>query len=276
MYEPIYLPKMKKSKLLLGGVSYAVIHTNKFKDPNSKDLDQLHMHGYTEIFFCLSSDVAFLVDGKLYSVNHGEAIVSHQNQVHVCVFNKPKNYEYFCLWINAGENFHVSSCIPQPNLLTFDGKTKEKLFSLFYRLNELSKKEQEFESSLTFLQILEIFKNNYQSNFSKEILPEFFQKIINYINDNFIEIKTVKEIADKFFISTTTLLRNFNKYLRITPKKYLEQLKLSNAVKMLNKGSTVTEACFNSGFSDVSHFIVLFKKEFKTSPFKYKTERENF
>ena len=275
MYEPLYLPKMKKVNILSGNVSYAISYSKKYKDLKSNEIESLHMHGYTEFFFSLSNDISFFVDGKLYSVGVGEAIVSLANEIHVCNFNKPKSYEYFCFWVEA-DNPCILECIPKSKSLSFDEDTKDRLFSLLFQLNSLTEKEDEFESSVVFLQVLEILKNSHQKNYSKTAFPEEFQQILNYINENFLEIKTVKDIADKFFISSTTLLRSFNKYLNITPRKYLEQVKLSLAVELLNKGETVTDACLNSGFSDVSHFIVLFKKKFSVSPFKYKERRKKF
>ena len=273
MYEPYYIPKLKNADLLSGNVCYSLTHSTKFVRPNDDGLDELHIHGYIEIFFNVASDVSFFVNDKLLPVGNGDAVISHPNEVHKCVFNSAKNHEYFCLWIDTNGNSSLSSHFPKNNLLSFDKDTKEEIFSLLFRLYKIDEGGNEVEKTRIILQIIESLKNNRPSGQAKTILPNSFQAVLTYISENFANLKTVQEVADKFFISPTTLLRNFNKYLCISPRKYLEQVKLSNAVQLLNQGSSVTEASLNSGFSDVSHFIVLFKKKFGTSPFKYKNTK---
>ena len=56
----------------------------------------------------------------------------------------------------------------------------------------------------------------------------------------------------------------------MTPKRYLEDKKLQKACILLKEQRKVIEACFESGFSDYSHFISIFKKNFNTTPMKYK------
>ena len=96
------------------------------------------------------------------------------------------------------------------------------------------------------------------------------QNVLDYMKENFSVINSLKNVTDKFFISTATLNRWFAKYIKLSPKKYLENLKLQNAKKLLLLGNSVTEACFNSGFNDCSYFICLFKARFNVTPYKYK------
>ena len=101
-------------------------------------------------------------------------------------------------------------------------------------------------------------------------MPQNINNILNHINKNYASIKNINALAAEFNISITTLERYFKKHLSITPKRYLEDKKLSNACLMLRQNFSVTEACFESGFDDYSHFIAIFKKNFNTTPLKYK------
>ena len=103
-------------------------------------------------------------------------------------------------------------------------------------------------------------------------LPDNINEIIMYINKNFASLKNIHSLAETFHISITTLERYFKKYLSMTPKRYLEDKKLSHACYLLRRNLSVTEACFESGFDDYSHFITIFKKNFHTTPLKYKKE----
>ena len=56
---------------------------------------------------------------------------------------------------------------------------------------------------------------------------------------------------------------------------YIKKKRLGNAVKLLSKGCTVTEASYQSGFPDYSNFISVFKKTYGTTPLKYKKNKYN-
>ena len=103
-----------------------------------------------------------------------------------------------------------------------------------------------------------------------ESFPDTFKKIIDYINLHYTENVNNKDIAEKNFISECTLIRLFHKHVHTTPQKYLTAKRLSHAQQLLSSGLSVHEACEKSGFSDYSHFIQLFKKEFAETPLKYK------
>lgn len=93
---------------------------------------------------------------------------------------------------------------------------------------------------------------------------------IRYINDNISYQFSIDELAKAANTSISTLERNFCHFLGMTPSKYIRQRRLGIAIGYLNSGKSVTEDCFDSGFSDCSKFISLFKRNFGMTPLKYK------
>jgi AraC-like DNA-binding protein len=122
------------------------------------------------------------------------------------------------------------------------------------------------------MQMLVLLEKNETSGPEKPYIPIALQRIIDDINRNFASIRNVNDILTTHFISSATLTRWFRKYIHSSPREYLESVRLSNATKMLVNGSSVTEACMSSGFSDCSHFIALFKKRFGETPYSYKKQ----
>ena len=62
----------------------------------------------------------------------------------------------------------------------------------------------------------------------------------------------------------------FKDYLNTTPKHYIETKKLAYSRRLLQNGLSVSDAAVESGFSDASNFIRLFKKRFEITPREYR------
>ncbi|EKD40456.1 MAG: AraC family transcriptional regulator [uncultured bacterium] len=79
---------------------------------------------------------------------------------------------------------------------------------------------------------------------------------------------TLAEIAYAVTMSTSLFSLNFKKLTGITPLRYFIGIKLEKARELLRHQS-VTDVSFDLGYSNISHFIRLFKKKFGLSPKKY-------
>jgi AraC-like DNA-binding protein len=60
--------------------------------------------------------------------------------------------------------------------------------------------------------------------------------------------------------------RVFRQLTGVPPHQYLLSVRLNAARQMLLDGLTVTDACYDSGFASLSHFITSFKKRFGVTP----------
>jgi len=156
-------------------------------------------------------------------------------------------------------------------LFSFDQPTKQRLHSLIFSLLDSCKNAgSELEKCSFLLQILSLFEQEKTKPVYRPYIPEALQRVLDDIHQNFSGIRTVNDILDAHFVSSSTLSRWFRQYLHSSPRAYLESVRLSNAAVLLENGYSVTEACMQSGFSDCSHFIVLFKKRFGKTPLQYK------
>ena len=275
MYEPKRIPPISEKTFPLPEIRYGIKRGNAFIDLEDPTIDSLHVHGYIEIFFNRAKDVSFLVNDTVYPVAAGELVVCKRNAVHVCIFPRSDVYDYYCLWIDADTALPILSFLEEDGfspLLTFGEEKSRAIGALFSALE--AEKKASGESSLKALSLLlQILSELSAAASAKERavdLPADLASIIHYIKENFAEIHAVSEVLDRFFISASTLNRGFRRYLRTSPREYIEAQKLAYAMELLKKGKNVTEACTEAGFSDCSHFSVLFKKRFGQTPLQYK------
>ncbi|MCO6492325.1 MAG: helix-turn-helix domain-containing protein [Phaeodactylibacter sp.] len=77
----------------------------------------------------------------------------------------------------------------------------------------------------------------------------------------------VRALAQSLALSRTQLYRRLKPLIRQPPSRYIRFVRLQKAKAYLEKGEmTVSDVCFQVGFTDKSHFTRVFKQQFGFSP----------
>lgn len=267
------------NNIYLNSITEFTINANKLNVTNASPIrySPPHIHDLCEIYVNLSGNVSFMVEKNLYTIMPGDIIITKPYEYHHCVYNDESEHLHYWFLFSSKENPELFKFLTDRkrgtnNLIRLPKDISEKFLSLCEKLVTTNPKHLITVISCFFEMMSYIEQGLLEYNVSEanNNMPPHVSDILSYINQNFATINNINELATYFDISITTLERYFKKYLAITPKRYLEDKKLSNACRMLRQNCTVTEACFESGFDDYSHFIYIFKKNFKTTPFKYK------
>ena len=272
MYEPIFVPKLSYRCDSISNIKFTSVYSKDYRTPDDPRTDSFHIHDYIEIFFNLSGEVSFLVNNNVFSVGVGEAVVSLPGDVHRCIFKKSGMQEHACIWIDAPSDSLVSFL--KGGVQKYEPRDEEKkaLISHVKALAEAcSRGAGELHRIALLLEILSCFEKS-EKNTAEAAIPEAVQNILDDINENFATVRSVGDVAKKHYLSPSTLTRWFKTYINSTPREYLESVRLSAAINLLLCGHSVTEACMKSGFSDCSHFIILFKRKFGKTPHQYKKQ----
>jgi AraC-type DNA-binding domain-containing proteins len=97
-----------------------------------------------------------------------------------------------------------------------------------------------------------------------------YLKCKNFIQENYMSLKKISEVAEFCHIDKAYLSRLFKKYEKLSPNEFLRNLKMVTAANMLLSQSfnmkTISERL---EFCDVFHFSKTFKKHFGVSPKNY-------
>jgi AraC-like DNA-binding protein len=114
----------------------------------------------------------------------------------------------------------------------------------------------------------------------KEDYPKvyLYKRIVQaklFIDTHFSENIDLGNIADEACFSKFHFIRLFKSIYGKTPHQYLIKVRVENAKIFLQKGSSVTEACFNVGFDSVSSFTALFKHHTSLRPSNYQQQFNN-
>ncbi|MBG9374964.1 helix-turn-helix domain-containing protein [Panacibacter sp. DH6] len=95
-------------------------------------------------------------------------------------------------------------------------------------------------------------------------------KIYHYIEVNYQQYIDVNEVASLSNLTTAAFCRYFKKATHLTFTDFLNQYRINQAKKLLLHDKNVTQACYESGFENLSHFNKTFKKITGENPSQFK------
>jgi len=111
-----------------------------------------------------------------------------------------------------------------------------------------------------------------------ERLPdkEWVSLISQYIDNNFTEPISLNSLAEVSHGSPYHLQRTFKKVLGITPSEYVQQVRITEAKKLLmHTHHTIANIAMSVGISNIPYFITLFKKKTDHTPTEFRQLHQN-
>lgn len=96
--------------------------------------------------------------------------------------------------------------------------------------------------------------------------------------DGLSDIKNLEAGMDYLTAQTNRtpehICRSFRKYMNMSPMTYINAKRLNYAANLLHHSDKdIIDIAYESGFQSLSHFYHLFKKEYQSSPLKYKNQQ---
>lgn len=117
------------------------------------------------------------------------------------------------------------------------------------------------------LHLLSLFFSPYQKRDNRSAEYEKVVEIHKYLNGHFAEKLTVKSIAVQYGWNPQKLQKAFKDIYGNTLMAQLRKIRMDKAYHLIERdGLLVKEAAFAVGYSNISHFIEAFQREFSISP----------
>lgn len=98
-----------------------------------------------------------------------------------------------------------------------------------------------------------------------------FAYVVQYIKQNLSEDLNIDKLSGLACMSKSHFFRSFKNELGITPLEFIIKERIKYAKKLLAQPKySVSDACYHSGFSNLTHFTILFKRYEHVTPSAYK------
>lgn len=93
------------------------------------------------------------------------------------------------------------------------------------------------------------------------------------LQENLIAPPSLSQLADELSLRPETLIRIFFHDVGITPKAFVNNLRIEYAKQLLRQGEEIVDVAQSTGFSDQSHFHKLFVSNTAATPGQYQLSR---
>lgn len=244
----------------------------------------IHHHDFYELYYFISGDVKYLIEGKVYYLKQGNLVLINSKELHQAVINSGKNtYERIVLWIDkeflqqlSTSKTELAACFESDNkrnvleLSLEDQKGIRLLLNKIISLENYNGVGYELLYKVYIIELMIYINNlafNVQSGGNIEIKKsKLIDQIIGYINNHIDEDIIIDDIAREFYISKFHLSRKFKKYTGTTIHRYIIQKKLIEAKELILKEMQIKDVYKQCGFGDYSNFFRAFKNEYGITP----------
>ena len=241
----------------------------------------LHHHDFYEIYYFISGDVEYRVEGRTYILQKGDLLLISPGVFHQPMVRPGVPYERIVLWINrtflaqfAEQGVDLSACFDPSGAVLLQPVAYQRS-TLAMQLEELCTEQRsdkygkELYCQALFIQILtqinrmtaiDAPKSDSQSE------PELVGQVLAYIAAHYQEKLTLQQLADHFYVSKYHLSHTFSSQVGTSIYRYILLKRLLAAREQITDGISPSEACQNCGFQDYANFYRVFKAEYGVSP----------
>lgn len=235
----------------------------------------LHWHRNIEFNLTTGERIRYMIDGCKTEEYSGDWNVVNSGELHSNRWIEKEDFftgisvqiskSFMDTWVGRDTHF----CLPE------DRKRRERGAQILTWFGELKKRQEnsrnacileEMELVFHFLRFLqECCIAHYEGNkFSDSRPRKNIKKIINYLDQYYMENVTLTGVAEEFHYTPAHLSRMFREQIGFNFHEYLQNVRLMNCVNEMKKDPQIQlmVCALNNGFPNVRSFIETFRKTF--------------
>lgn len=249
----------------------------------------MHAHERMELYYLISGNVDYIVEGTHYTVRPGDIMIMHSAEVHRPLIHPGEPYERISIQFDTSL---IETIDPQKHLLKpfkdrslgqlnqypLAGYPKDLFVPFFEHFDDYSTKEMcRLNIISTLLRVLISVSVQFESLSPAEKYTHdtsIAGQLISAINQNLFSNISLSSISQQFYISESQVNRIFKRATGASVWKYIRAKRLLAAREMILAGTPATVAAENCGFQDYSTFYRAYVAHFHILPSETRANRE--
>lgn len=229
------------------------------------------------LIYTLSGEGRLLYEGQEYGLTEGSCLFIHCMKHHEYHTVKGEEWEFLWLHFNGGNALGYYEEFVKNGFRILDIRQKELVEGLFREIIEGNRKRElttEVRTGgLIGTLLTELIVQNTTESRQAILIPACVRAAEKYLEQHFREKVMLQELADMLHMDKFYLIKEFSRYVGVSPHEYQIGLRLSYAKELLKYSDlSVTEIAYACGVNQASHFISLFKEREHLTPAKFRKE----
>lgn len=243
------------------------------KSPNYKFKGE--KHNLYELTFVDNGTLDTTIDNQNYTLNSYDLIIYGKDQFHTQVVNSKSSCSYLTVMFDmeceddsliCNRVFHCRKELYKA-IRTFATNISS---TLPYSQNLILSNFHEIIVRLFQYDYLDVEVAKLPTESKQHFEDELLEEILSYIDKMICEPITIEDLCNKFSVSRSSLQTLFKNNLNTSPKKYINDLKLSKSKLLIKENKyTISEIAFMLGFSSIHYFSRSFTQHYEISPSEY-------
>ena len=256
-----------------------------------------HWHYFMEIIYMLEGTGLIECDGQSFAVEEGDMILFHPESVHAIYTATNFHLKYAVIKFDVNKLYTENSYAPKLRVI-LESANKSKEAGIFFKeetIKDIPVKEIFDECRLELenqnygydivvhnkicyllVQLIRIWRENGFSTdmaAARAVETDSIHDITAYIDAHAGESIRVEELADMCNMSYSYFAKNFKQYYGRSCKEYIEFIRVSKAADLLLfTDFDLSYISQETGFSDSSHLIKIFRKWKGVTPKQFKKQ----
>lgn len=274
-YLPIRGSEGRSYRHVLGWTNHLItrdlLYSHRVTDFRREQFDEAyHTHSFYELIVYVGGDVDFICNQSLLTPPPMSVIWSRPGDYHNARLLSESRYERYVFRFERsvfeldGEDYAPLGFTESgAHFFTVSPTHRSELMQLLSALDACTEalRPDRLQAYAIFLRLMAFFDRIADKPREQTaVLPDNILAIKTYIEENYRSITSVSEISEHFFYSREHISRLFKQYFNMSVAEFLTRYRIARSVELIERGTSVTDACFAVGFGSMSAFSSSFRR----------------
>lgn len=238
----------------------------------------MHAHEMMEIYYFISGDGSYLVEGSQYQLQPGDVMIMRSAETHRLTISPEQPYERIAIHFSPKlldsidpDNRLLRPFLDRPlgqhNHYSGADERFKSLQAAFSNFDFGSIPDVRLNIIARLLLFLTTLSGIYDSGVNRRSPDRGLQsQLVSYVNKHLFDPISLQSVADHFYRSRSQISRIFHQATGSSLWDYVSIKRMLAARAMIQRGESASAAAGTCGFTDYSAFYRAYKNYFGHSP----------